>query len=196
MRLSILFTAAISILLFTTCKKEDKQQGSTKRSMTFKMDGTEYTFDITQFVGGSDSAGNFRIVSAENTFTGQDQPTDFPYWFDIRQSSTGAICAVLMPKEFPIPYIDSLGRCNFQIPVVDQNGNSLSADKVFYYQSGKIDYSRLDCGNRSYFEDYCLCTITDYRCDLSGTLSLKFTNGLNESVSLVEGKFFMPDAGY
>ena len=173
-----------------SCNKENPTV-DTKSSMSFKVNGAVYQFDEFKFIGGSPAAGNFRIRSAVNFGTSIGVPTDFPYWFDIRKSSTGAICAALMPNNFPLPYIDSLGLCNFQIPAVDMNGAPLSAQSVYYYESGTISFSKSNCASKDYFDINCLCTLMAQMCDLNGDFSLTFRNGLNQTMTLTEGKFFI-----
>ena len=184
-----LMVGSVVLCILCSCSKDKKEPVQTE-SMNFKMNGTEYVLDEFKFGAGSPAAGNFRLRSATNFGTTTGVPTDFPYWFDIRKTSSGSICAVLMPKSFPIPYIDSLGDCNFQIPVADQNGNVLSPDEIYYYESGTINFTKSNCENESYFEITCLCTLNADMCDLNGTFNLTFKNGLNQIVTLTDGKLF------
>jgi len=187
----LMLTSIVLCILFSCGKsKEDPVQ---TESMNFKMNGTAYALDGFKFTGGSPAAGNFRLRSETNFGTTTGVPSDFPYWFDIRKTSAGSICGVLMPKNFPIPYIDSLGDCNFQIPVADQSGNPLLPEEIYYYESGTMNFTKSNCGSRSYFEISCLCMLTANMCNLNGTFNLIFRNGLNQSVTLTEGKLFMED---
>ena len=70
--------------------------------MSFKMNGTEYTIDRSQFRAGSGATGILRIAGALEIGTCDPVLTAFPFWFEIRTASKVAICAILMPKEFPI----------------------------------------------------------------------------------------------
>lgn len=192
MKASLLIACVIVYALFS-CGSSDDDPGPVQ-SMSFKMNGTEYKFDKTQFQGGSPDAGYMWIKSAPDPIKNRTGvATDFPYWFDIQKSSAGTICALLIPKEFPIPFIDSLGDCNFQIPTIDMNGNPLDEQKVYHYESGTISFSKINCATRSYYDLYCLCTRSSPMCDLAGTFNLTFRNGLNETITLTDGNFFVPD---
>lgn len=182
-----LMLTSIALCILFSCDKEDPVQ---TESMNFKMNGTAYALDEFKFTAGSPAAGNFRLRSATDYGGTTGVPTDFPYWFDIRKTSAGSICGVLMPTNFPVPYIDSLGDCNFQIPVTDHSGNPLLPEEVYYYESGTINFTKSNCSSESYFEITCLCTLKADMCDLNGTFNLTFRNGLNQTVTLTEGKLF------
>jgi hypothetical protein len=160
-----------------------------KKLYELKMNSTEYLFDVTNFEAWCPGTEICRIRSQTIWGTTTGVATDFPYWFDIRRSRSGSICAILMPKEFPIPYIDIPGACNFQIPTADVNGNPLSIQKVYFYDQGTLNYSKFNCGNKKYFDIYCLCSTYKAMCDLKGTFNLTFRNGLGEIITLSDGKF-------
>jgi hypothetical protein len=183
----------LAVCTLFSCKRDDPEK-PLKPHLSFSMNGTEYTFDVMQFTVASPATGGiFRIRSSTNIGTGQGQPTDFSYWFDIRKTDAEGICAVLMPKKFPIPYIDSIGNCNFAIPTVDLNGNGLDPANVYYYTSGTINYAKSNCGNKSYYGVYCLGTQHADMCDVSGTFTPTFRNGINETITLDAGKLMMPN---
>jgi hypothetical protein len=185
--LAKLMLTSITLCMLFSCGKEDPVQTV---SMNFKMNGTAYALDEFKFTVGSPAAGNFRLRSATDYGGTTGVPTDFPYWFDIRKTSAGSICAVLMPKKSPVPYIASPGDCNFQIPGTDVDGNPLLPEEIYYYESGTINFTKSNCADTKYFEISCLCSLPANMCDLNGTFNLTFRNGLNQSVTLTEGKLF------
>jgi len=108
-----LMVGSVVLCILCSCSKDKKEPVQTE-SMNFKMNGTEYVLDEFKFGAGSPAAGNFRLRSATNYGTTIGVPTDFPYWFDIRKSSSGSICAVLMPKSFPIHILTALVTAIFK----------------------------------------------------------------------------------
>jgi hypothetical protein len=183
----------LAVCTLFSCKKDEKD-GPLKPHLSFSMNGTKYTFDVTQFIVASPATGGFfRIRSSTNIGTGQGQTTDFPYWFDIRKTDAEGICAILMPREFPIPNIDSIGNCNFAIHTVDLNGNGLDPADVYYYASDTINYAKSNCSNNSYYDVYCLCTQHADMCNVSGTFTPTFRNGINETITLDAWKLTMPN---
>lgn len=179
----------MTIFALLSCTKSEDPAPTTH--MSFKMNGTEYKFDVTQFDGGSPATGDIRLRSGIIPGASIGTQTDFPYWFDLRKSNTGTICAVLMPKEFHIPYIENAANCNFAIPTTDIDGNPLSAEQVFHYESGTITFSKHNCGNKPYFDIRCVCTLKADVCDLKGSFNLTFRNGVEESITLSDGTLFI-----
>jgi hypothetical protein len=184
-----LLAALIVGVSFCSCKKENKERSRSKTTMSFKMNGTEYTFDVAQFDVQKLESGAFRIISIQAS----SQSNNFPYFFDIRKSNTQGICGVLIPKGFQFKLSGPPEHCNLPIPTLNQNGDSVSVESAFYYASGTFDYSKSNCGNKTYFELSCLCNMQGTACDVSGTFNLTFKNGFNETITLTDGNFFRRD---
>ncbi|HSB94666.1 MAG TPA: hypothetical protein VLC28_16195 [Flavitalea sp.] len=192
---SILIPAFVITCAFYSCsKKSEDSPPAPKASLSFKMNGAEYTFDISTFSAGSPAAGNCRIVSAVEFGTTKGVQTNFPYWFDIRKTVAGSICATLIPTKTAVPYYMNIQDCNFQIPTVDTSGNALLSQEIFVYDKGTMSFSKSNCGEKKYFEINCLCTETANMCDLNGTFNLTFKNELGEMLTLTDGKFVWPSA--
>ena len=188
MRVTLLLTT-FSISLFFSCGKE-KPVALAQPSMSFKLNVTDFKFDSRTFNTTNANGGNFRLTSYTSPGSPAAVPYDFPYWLDIRKSANGTICGILLPKEFALPVTYTPGTCDFDIRTQDTYGNPLPMQNIYYYQSGVINFSKSNCGSKPFFNIFCLCTEQAQVCDMNGTFSLSFKNGLNEIITITDGKFF------
>ncbi|MGV3587730.1 MAG: hypothetical protein ACO1OF_12050 [Adhaeribacter sp.] len=169
--------------LFQFCSSGEEPEPPKRNYLSFKMNGVVYTLRPDEFNGNSFANNNFNI---QNTTT----VSASPFQFDIRKVGSD-ICGIIVPKNYQMPFVNSRENCTFDLAAVAPDGSPLPPENVYYYQSGNITFTKTACGPRPAFNILCLCTQQTPMCDLSGTFELTFKNGLNETVTLSEGKILM-----
>jgi hypothetical protein len=188
MRVALLLILFFTSLLFS-CSKQ-KPAPIALSSLNFKMNGADFKFDSRAFSITNANGGNFRLTCGISNSSPGGVFTDFPYLLDIRKSTNGTICGILLPREFLFPVTYTPGTCDFDIRTQDANGNALPVQNIYYYQSGAIDFIKSNCGSKPYFNIFCLCTEQAQMCEMNGTFNMSFKNGLNEIITITGGKFF------
>jgi hypothetical protein len=188
MRVKLLLTL-FSIWFLFSCTKE-KPAPLAQSSLSFKMNGADFKFDTRSFGTTNANGGNFRLTCGISYTSPGGVVSDFPFLLDIRKSANGTICGILLPRDFMFPVTYTPGSCDFDIRTQDVNGNALPIQNIYYYQSGNINFLKSNCGSKPYFNIFCLCTEQAQICDMDGTFTMSFKNGLNEMITITDGKFF------